>query len=189
MKPYRILFSMLSVAVLMTSCQKQPTASFKTDKSVYVAGETIKLTSTSTDASNYKWTMPDGQTSATKDVDYTLNVNDQSQSLLFKLEVSSKNDKKKDEATQTVIENAATGNIVFWQIAGSGFGTTTVQLNGFSSDITLDMTSVPSCGESGCATFNSVKVGFYNYTATDGSTTWSGTVQIQKNQCKTMQLY
>lgn len=179
---------MLPLALLMTSCQKEPTASFSTDKFAYVAGETIKLTSTSTDAYYYKWTMPDGQISTTKDVNYTLNVNDQSQSRTFKLEVSSKNDKKKDEATQTVTEYAATGDIIFWQIVNSGFGITTVHLNGGSSNITGEFSSAPNCGSSGCAVFNSLKVGFYSYTATDGTATWSGTVQIQKNQCKKMQL-
>ena len=51
-----------TAVILLTSCQKQPSADFSTDKSEYIAGDVVKLTNSSTDGSSYKWIMPDGQT-------------------------------------------------------------------------------------------------------------------------------
>lgn len=192
MKTTSKLLSLAVAAMIMASCQKEPTASFKTDKTEYVAGETVKLTNTSIDGSSYKWTMPDGQTSDTKDVDYTLNVNDADASITFKLEAFSKNGKKKDETSVTVTEKAATGQATFYQTGiPTSYNQTTVTINGESRQITLDFPSgTPGCSETGCAIFT-LKVGTHNFTATEqspGTATWSGTVTITKNACQPMKL-
>jgi hypothetical protein len=80
------------------------------------------------------------------------------------------------------------GNITFWQQIGSGYGVTTVTIDGISSNITSEYNSAPTCGESGCAVFNQLETGTYNYAATDGSAVWSGTVTIDEG-CTTMELY
>ena len=80
------------------------------------------------------------------------------------------------------------GNITFWQKTGSGYGVTVVSINGVTSNITSEKSSAPECGASGCAVFNQLETGTYDYTASDGTDNWSGQVTIVEG-CKTMELY
>ncbi len=87
-----------------------------------------------------------------------------------------------------------TGDIVFYQMVGGGFGTTTVNILDASSHfasatITSDMTGTPSCGQSGCANFSNLAVGVGSYSATDGFTNWSGYFTITSNGCVKFYLY
>ena len=81
-----------------------------------------------------------------------------------------------------------TGDVTFWQQTGSGYGVTVVSVDGVTSNITSEYGSAPSCGTSGCAVFNGLDAGSYNYTASDGSATWSGSVTITEG-CTTVRLY
>lgn len=81
-----------------------------------------------------------------------------------------------------------TGDVTFWQQTGSGYGVTVVSVNGVTSNITSEYGAAPSCGTSGCAVFNGLDEGTYNYTATDGTANWSGSVTITEG-CKTVKLY
>ena len=81
-----------------------------------------------------------------------------------------------------------TGDVTFWQQTNGDFGITLVQLNGNSANITSDYSSTPDCGDSGCAVFNNLPVGSYNYTASDGDSYWEGTLNIDEG-CLTLQLY
>jgi len=80
------------------------------------------------------------------------------------------------------------GNVTFWQKTGSGFSITVVNLNGVSSNITSEYASAPACGTSGCAVFNHIATGTYSYAASDGTSTWSGTVNVTEG-CTAMKLY
>lgn len=71
---------------------------------------------------------------------------------------------------------------------GTIVNTITVQLNGNSANIINSYSSTPACGQSGCAVFNGVKVGTYNYSATDGTNNWTGTATVTKNGCQLIQL-
>jgi hypothetical protein len=88
----------------------------------------------------------------------------------------------------TSCNKVKTGDVTFWQATGSGFGVTVVQLNGLQSNITTEYSTIPACGKTGCAVFNEVKEGTYNYTASDGTTSWEGTTVITEG-CKTIELY
>ena len=81
-----------------------------------------------------------------------------------------------------------TGDVTFWQQTNSGYGITVVELNGNSANITSEYNSAPDCGTSGCAVFNNLVEGSYNYTASDGDAIWSGTVNIEEG-CLKMRLY
>jgi hypothetical protein len=81
-----------------------------------------------------------------------------------------------------------TGDVTFWQQTGSGYGVTVVSVNGVTSNITSEYGAAPSCGTSGCAVFNGLDEGTYNYTATDGTASWSGSVTVTEG-CKTVKLY
>ncbi len=80
------------------------------------------------------------------------------------------------------------GNVTFWQQLGSGFGVTVVTIDGVSSNITSEYNGAPACGETGCAVFNQLETGTYDYAATDGTDVWSGTVTIDEG-CTTVELY
>lgn len=90
--------ALLSFSILTTSCRKEPSADFTLDKSEYNAGETVKCTNSSSDATTYKWTFPDGQTSTSQNVDYTLNSNTPAGNYTIKLEA--KNNKGKTSEAQ-----------------------------------------------------------------------------------------
>jgi hypothetical protein len=81
-----------------------------------------------------------------------------------------------------------TGDVTFWESPTTGAGITVVTLKGVSSNITSDYATAPSCGASGCAVFNGIEEGIYTYTATDGTTNWSGTVDVTEG-CTTVELY
>lgn len=80
-----------------------------------------------------------------------------------------------------------TGDVTFWQQTGSGYDITVVSVDGVTSNITSEYGSAPSCGTSGCAVFNGLDEGTYNYTASDGAFSWSGTVTVTEG-CTTVQL-
>jgi hypothetical protein len=81
------------------------------------------------------------------------------------------------------------GNVIFWQRSGSGYGITVVSIDGISSNITEEFAASPSCGTAGCATFNNLEMGNYDYVASDGSSNWSGKVSVSKQGCTVMELY
>lgn len=133
MKKVLILLTAI-VAITLTSCRKQPTATITTDKTTVEVGGAVKFTSTSVDADHVKWTFPDGQTNDSKEVNYTFTS---SGSKTVKLVAYSKKDKKSDEATVTItvddINKKFTGT---WSVTenstefGTGVYTMTISASG-----------------------------------------------------------
>ncbi len=80
------------------------------------------------------------------------------------------------------------GDVTVWQKIGVDYGITVVSINGVSSNITSEVSSTPECGKSGCAVFNQLETGTYNYTASDGEANWSGTLNVTEG-CTTLELY
>ncbi len=185
----RLSFLLIILLGIFFSCQKQPTAIFTTDKTEYSPGEQIILTNTSIDAKSYKWTISDGQSSVNEHLIYTLSPNASEGIITFTLEALSRTGKKVSYSSKNVTIKKATGNVTFWQITNSGYGVTDVTIEGVSSSITDEYTGVPSsCGASGCAVFNNLSVGDHTFSATDGTYTWNGTVNITKDGCTKFQL-
>jgi hypothetical protein len=183
----KITLMLATFSIILTSCQKQPSADFKTDKTEYVGGDVVKLTNTSIDATKYKWTLPDGQTSASENVDYTLAADQQDATLTFKLEAISNNGKKKDDASKTVSVKAATGQALIWT-SNSGVNQISVSIDNIAAGtITASYTGAPDCGALGCVTAN-LKVGIHSVSATDGNYTWNTTVTVTKNGCSSLNL-
>jgi len=175
--------------ICLISCNKQPTSEFETDKTSYTAGDVVKLTNRSIDARSYKWTMPDGQTSSSQNVDYTISQNEPDGTLTFKLEAISKKGNKKSESSKSVTVKAAAGSAMFWNcVTCNGNLPIYVTINGVTKNITNAYSSSPSCGTSDCANF-SLKVGTYNYSATDNVlSNWNGTITVKKDVCTKIQL-
>ena len=83
------------------------------------------------------------------------------------------------------------GKVTFWKDVASSRGIVVVVMpDGTSGNITLDKSSAPSCGASGCFTYEA-KPGTYTFSAAEaspGTVTWSGSVTITSNGCQTMRL-
>jgi len=103
MKKVKLLsIAVIAVLLTMTSCQKQPEASFQTDKASYHAGEKVYLTNTSSDGDSYKWTMPNGDIEDSKNASYTIPQTQAVGQVSFQLEAFSKNHNKSDKASKSV---------------------------------------------------------------------------------------
>lgn len=92
-----ILITLLGVGV---SCQKQPKASFTVSKSECYVGETVSLTSSSTDASSYKWMIDNVASGTSSSLNFTPTS---AGTKIIKLEGISKNGKKTDDDTKTLL--------------------------------------------------------------------------------------
>ena len=173
---------------VLQSCQRQPKADFRTDKTEYVAGETIQLKNTSIDGKSYKWTVSDGQTSTLKDLNYTTDLYSGGEVITFKLEALSRTGKKTSDKTKSIKVNQATGNTVIWTNINSPYDVISVNIYGLTALITSGYSSAPDCGASGCAVFNGLPVGIHTIVASDGTTNWSSTITISKDQCTKLEL-
>lgn len=163
----RILALLMAFALINSQCKKEtteiseavPSADFSFDKTEYGAFETITLSNTSSNASTFRWTLPDGTTSKSKDLVYALGDTDDG-SLLFKLEAISQSGMLLDYSTKKVSIKSGTGQVVFYS-------------NNFYEERTLIIDNGPeikvnlatyvqsaSCGQSGCYTMN-IKKGFH----------------------------
>lgn len=91
-----------TISILLIACQKIPSANITVDKTEYTAGDTVHLTSITSDARHWKWTLPDGTTNNEKNVDYIIDINEIDCTKDFILTVSSKNGKKKATATKSI---------------------------------------------------------------------------------------
>jgi uncharacterized protein (TIGR02145 family) len=98
-----LILKIASIAIVFSSCQRQITADFISDKSEYVAGDIVKLTNKSTNANTYKWTLPDGKVTTATHVDYPIFLSQKDSLLTFKLEAVSKNQKETDEVLKSFI--------------------------------------------------------------------------------------
>lgn len=98
----KLILKLAIIAIAFSSCQRQITADFISDKNEYTAGEVIKLTNKSVNAKRYKWTLPDGQTTTMEHISYPIEITQSNAIFVFKLQAISKNEKKTDEALKYI---------------------------------------------------------------------------------------
>jgi len=178
------------IAIFFTACQKEPSADFTTDKTTYIAGETVILNNTSIDADSYEWTMPDSQTSSSKNVSFITDATGSGGSLNFKLTAYSKNQKKSDNASKSVTLQAAIGKATFWNKYAESYRIQ-VTIGTQGEIINSNNTISPGCDAFNCANFE-LQPGTYSYTAIDldwtPAGTWTGTIVINPAGCTTIEL-
>lgn len=103
MKRIKNIIPLFTLVVILTvACQKQPSAEFTTDKTEYIAGETIQLNNTSKDGSSYQWAMPNGTIVNTTNTTYPIDRNFGFGALTFNLNAESKNGKKFSSVSHSV---------------------------------------------------------------------------------------
>jgi PKD repeat protein len=174
------LSSLIAITLFTVACNKQPTAAFTTDKTVYEAGETVKLVNKSTNAESYIWTLPNGQVT-TPDASFTLDEY-QSGNFTFRLSAFSKKDKKVSQAEQQITVNPSSkGAVVFWLSTSSPNSTPmSILLNGVGSQqINEKISGTPDCNNTSCAVFKGLTPGSYNWY----SGFMSGVVTIAAGTC------
>jgi hypothetical protein len=170
----------------LTTCTKQPTASFTTDKTEYFAGEMISLSNTSANADAYVWTFPNGKTSGQQDASFGLTDTARAGDYTFTLKATNKG-KKSATASQTVKVKAVTGNLTAWT-SNNSVGQITVQVDGvYAGTISNYYQFAPFCNAPGCVN-TQLKVGVHTVTAVYASSSSSGTVNIKKNTCTVFEL-
>lgn len=92
-----ILF--VACAGILSSCQKQPTASFTASDDYVEIGEAIEFTNTSSDAESYEWDFGDGFTSSITDASHSYG---EPGTYEVTLTAYSKKEKKSDSESMTV---------------------------------------------------------------------------------------
>lgn len=93
------LFLLIAIVAIMTSCQKEPSASFTSSKTLLKVGESVTFTNTTQDGDSYDWSFGDGQTSTASSPSHTYNAIG---TYTVSMTAYSKNGKKKDVATATL---------------------------------------------------------------------------------------
>ena len=79
-------------------------------------------------------------------------------------------------------------NLTFWTAVNCSPNPITVSIGNQTAVMTEYYPTVPPvCGSPGCASFN-LSSGNYNYTATNGDTSWQGSVSVTKGGCNLQQL-
>jgi PKD repeat protein len=167
---------------------KLPNADFTTDKAEYSSGETIQLTSTSTDAGSYRWTLPDGHTEKSANISYAIPPSPVDQLLPVKLEAISKNGTKSDYIVKNIKAKKAEGKItLYFQNFSTQFGAS-ISIDGknvgYSSFTATPI--APTCGANGFPTYT-LPVGDHVVTVVD-NWTYTKTVTVSYNSCQTLRM-
>ncbi|MBX3164908.1 MAG: hypothetical protein KF900_10555 [Bacteroidetes bacterium] len=113
-----------ALLLMVNSCNKTktvkiegdaiPTADFTVGKSDYKGGETLVLTSSSSNVASLRWTLPDGTTAKSNSVSWLTDTAGHEQSFQFKLEAISENGTKSDYIVKNVKVNPTLGNMVLF---------------------------------------------------------------------------
>lgn len=167
----------LIFGVLFFNCAKQPNSNFSTDKTEYLAGETIILTNNSDDAVNYKWTLPDGQIITTTNAEFKLDPNMSDGNVTITLESYSKKNKKVSKSTKT-IPIFASGQITF-RSSSSGYPKSIYVDSVYIGSISKIYNSSIGCEEGSCFT-TFVKVGAHYIKGVDAGNYSVGGITISK---------
>jgi len=96
----------IALAVLFTSCEKEPKASFTASKTEVDIEEVVTFTNTTVDAEAYKWNFGDGNTSTLVSPTHKYTT---AGTYTVTLTAESKNGKKTDVATATIKVKATNG--------------------------------------------------------------------------------
>ncbi len=109
----------LSLAVItLTSCQKEPSASFTASKTNADVGETIHFSNSSLDADSYEWNFGDGNYNKEVSPSHIFNT---AGNFTVTLTAFSKNEKKSDEKVIDITINELAPPIANFSFSGANF--------------------------------------------------------------------
>ena len=191
----RSLFLIAGFTVALIGCKKEkeekkPLADFTADKSDYFTGEIIQLTNSSKDAVTYRWTLPDGQTSKSKDITWYTDAGSGDQTLSFKLEAFSSSSNKSDFIQKNIKLKAGIGSVVLY-ITNPNYVNPifSISIDGqtFKNYNMQKQSSVPDCWAQYCATFD-LSSGPHSWSATWGSSVFAGTMIVKSGTCTKVEI-
>lgn len=115
MKTHLFVLTPLLLLLATTSCQKKPTASFSTDKEIYMNRETVILSNTSSDAYYYTWIVkgPEQEEIRRSEENFSFDLN-QVGTYEITLCVYSKNGKEVSKVSKTIESRTAVTSYVFY---------------------------------------------------------------------------
>ncbi len=171
--------------LILSACKKDapeplPQSCFSLSATTIMAGESVAATNCSSGATLFLWTGNDAST----DKDHTFTYSSEG---AYQISLSATNTAGTSTSSQYVQVLAPTGKAIFWFDNSKTRYNTVVTILSESRQISTAYTTTPDCDASGTATFN-LPVGTYNFTATDGSKNWSGSVAVTKRGCTIKQL-
>jgi PKD repeat protein len=145
----KIIALIITIAVV-SSCTKVPTASFTFNKDEYYAGDTIKISNTSSNAHSFKWKgdVPGGE-QTTKDLQIICN-----RSGVYNIELTaySKNGKRSNYLSKGIKVKMPNGQVVLY-CSNNWMGSITVVVDGKDvGSLAGSLPNTPSCGDNGCLT-------------------------------------
>lgn len=156
------------IALVLVTCKKSsdtpspvavaealPLANFTTDKTEYDAGDVMKLTSTSTNADNLRWTLPDGTTSRDATVSYSLDPTFGNVKLNVKLEAISKSGAKSDYIIKAIKVNPGKGTLTLFSSYQVGYNVSITIDGNTVASANLDYTkgTPNTCNQSGYTSY------------------------------------
>ena len=171
--------------VILSSCTKQPTASFSVSSSTVTVDENVSFNNSSTDAKSYEWSFGDGNTSYSSNPTHSY-----SSTGSYTVRLTAINKSKEDTYSRTVTVEETKGEVIF----SSDFSGPPINVyfsGSYAGQITAIETSYPDCGESGSVTKSNLNPETYSFTADETDSPyrhWSGSVQIEANTCFKMNL-
>lgn len=200
MKRASILSLLIACLLVNVSCKKKqeslvepvPSADFTFDKSEYTEGQTITLTSTSTNGSTFRWTAPEGTTGKGSSFSYPIPRLGVDRQVNFRLDAISSGGLKSDYIVKSVSIKAPRGKLVFYQ--GYTSNKCTIFVDGVKlGDFYLPVSpsgwpTAPECGDPAYPT-TTVIIGehliSYQF---NGGFTYSKTVNVTENSCTAVSL-
>jgi hypothetical protein len=126
MKNWIIYTVLIAGTSIFLSCEKKPDAYFTTNRTTFIAGDTVQLINTSPTGSKFEWELPNGATSTEENPSYIIDQNAGFSDLSFKLTVSSKG-RKKTSSTQNSVHVIPVSTFTFFNASYST--TTTGRIN------------------------------------------------------------
>jgi PKD repeat protein len=99
MKTLKVIVTVFLAAIAISSCTKEPSASFTVSSKLVSTNENVKFTNTSTDADHYQWEFGDGLTSSDANPTHAYSKEG---TFTVKLTAFSANNKKSSTYTETI---------------------------------------------------------------------------------------
>lgn len=174
--------------------EAQPSASFTSSKTEYVAGDTIVLTSSSTNAGSLRWTLPDGTTETTNSIRFSTNTYTSTPvelNLPFRLDAISPSGKKTDYSVKNIkVNRLIKGSLVMWMPRPNNIGISgMLSMDGKSQGTVMIYAGIQmplGCNQAGYTTMT-FPVGahefVFTYSENGNTTTSTKSTTITENGC------
>jgi hypothetical protein len=175
---FKIMLYLL-VLLVLSSCKKQPTSDFTTDKIDYSAGEFVSLTSYSKDAKKYVWTVLNSSNTSIsfegEHPSYKVPTLGKDGNYTITLDTYSKKDKKKASSSREILVKTSRGFL-------------TIRTQNNYGDFSVEIDN-ETAGKSNSGYYNiAVPIGLRYVIVSNSAKIWKYTVKITEGNYYTIYL-